>query len=124
MIIAISLANDFSIKEAKNSMNRKLNIQKTVITVVALNLIQIGAIVSFVFYLVYHNAAKHIAGVGIQSGDVGLLLGVVLLAITVNSIIAIRDAVILMQADAQSAMLKESLGQVERLNNTTAGSAA
>jgi sensor histidine kinase regulating citrate/malate metabolism len=99
-------------------MNRKLNIRKTVITVVALNLIQIGAIASFIFYRAYHNSAKRIPGWGIESGDVGLLLGVVLLAIMVNSIIAIRDAVILMQADAQSAMLKESLAQVEGLNNT------
>jgi sensor histidine kinase regulating citrate/malate metabolism len=99
-------------------MNRKLNIRKTVITVVALNLIQIGAIASFLLYLAYHNSAKHLKGWGIQFRDVGLLLGIVLLAILINSIIAIRDAVILMQADAQSEMLKESLAQVKGLNNT------
>lgn len=102
-------------------MNRKLNIRKTVITVVTLNLIQIGAIVSFVIYLVDHNSAKHHSGLGIQPGDMSLLLGIVLLVILVNSIIAIRDAVILIQADAQYRMLKDSLAQVEGLNNTLRG---
>ena len=99
-------------------MNKLLNIKKTVVTVVVLNLIQIGIVVGFAIYEFILNKGANVTS---PFKDLNLLFGIVLAIIFINSFMMLRDAYILNQVRFQDEMLKETLTQVEDLNNTLRG---
>jgi sensor histidine kinase regulating citrate/malate metabolism len=96
-------------------MNRILNIKKTIITLVILNVLQIGLVVGLVVYELIDNKNHYF---NVHFINQNLILCIVLGLILFNSLLMLRDAYIVKQVGLQDQMIKESLYQVENLNNT------
>lgn len=92
---------------------RKLNLSKTVLTILCLSIIQIGAALGVILYDFISKRGAN--------GNSLLLIGVIIMAVLVNSFITVRDVKFKEWYDSEYSMLKDSLGQVEKLNNTLRG---
>jgi sensor histidine kinase regulating citrate/malate metabolism len=94
-------------------MNKLLNIKKTALTVVILNLIQIVIVIGFVTYeFVLHKRVN----LTFPFRDWNLLFGIILGIIFINSFMMLRDAYVLNQVGVQDEMIKDTLARVEELN--------
>lgn len=97
----------------KQKNREKLNLSKTVLTILCLSIVQIGAAFGVVLY-------DYIGRRGV-SGNSLLLIVIIIMAVLVNSYITIKDVKFKEWYDSEYSMLKDSLGQVEKLNNTLRG---
>ena len=96
-------------------MKKALNINKTIMTIIVLNTIQIGSIASIITY-------NYISKSGLDqsnkySGN-NLLLVVIILTVFLNSFITIKDVKAMKLDSFKHSMVKDSLCQVEELNKT------
>jgi sensor histidine kinase regulating citrate/malate metabolism len=96
---------------------KKFNLNKTIITIILLNTIQIGAASGIVLYDYLHND-NAVIGHGIYGT---LLFFIIIVTIILNSFITIRDVSIMEKHNLEYNMLRDSLKQVEKLNNTLRG---
>jgi len=97
----------------KQKRREKLNLSKTVLTILCLSIVQIGAAFGVVLY-------EYIGKRGV-SGNSLLLIIIIIMAVLVNSYITVKDVKFKEWYDSEYSMLKDSLGQVEKLNNTLRG---
>ena len=72
-------------------MNKSLNIRKTIITVIVLNIFQIGTVIGFGIYEFVLTKGK--INLATQSGELNLLFGIIL----IDSFMMLHDAYILNQ---------------------------
>lgn len=96
-------------------MNRRLNINKTLSTVIGLNIIQILVMLSFIGIRYTEN---HPVSFGLWFDSGSLLLFLIVVTSLLNSLYIIRDARHIVRYGSQYEMLKDSLSQVEDLNKT------
>ncbi len=96
-------------------MKNRLEINKTVITVISMNIIQAAAVLLILAYGYITGSELDFTG---ESISIGILLVLITLTALINSFIAIRSRYDLKHADIQYSLLKDSLSQVENLNNT------
>jgi len=98
-----------------HQMKNRLNINKTITTIIVLNAIQIGAIAAIIIY-------NYISKSGWQSDykffNRNLLLIIIILTVFFNSFITIKDMKALKIDSYEHSMLKDNLCQVEELNRT------
>jgi two-component system, LytTR family, sensor histidine kinase AgrC len=96
---------------------RKMNSNKTIITIILLNTIQIGAAVGVVLnnYLNRVNASIGLGPYG------AFLVLIIIITIVINSLITIRDVNMMIKNEEEYSMVKASHEQVEKLNNTLRG---
>jgi two-component system sensor histidine kinase AgrC len=99
-------------------MKKELNIKKTSLTVIILNLLQIGILVGLMFDQALLGRIFHLKS---PAQNLAVLFWVAVGVVFVNSILGLRDAYVLFQALSQSEMLKDLLEQLEELNYTLRG---
>lgn len=99
-------------------MKKKLNINKTLITVIVLNIIQISTIIGVIIYNYYHINSLNYKG---KYYSQELFLCILIFIGIVNSILTVRNIHSLNQNDTEYGMLKGTLEQLENLNNTLRG---
>lgn len=97
----------------KQIPKERFNLSKTMITILCLSIIQISAAAGVVLY--DYIDKKQL------SGNMLLLIGILIVAVLMNSFITVRDVRFKEWYDAEYHMLRDSLGQVEKLNNTLRG---
>lgn len=96
-----------------------LNLNKTIITIIFLNTIQIGAATGIILYD-YMNKG----GLSASEGPYGTyLIGIIIIAVISSSVLTIKDvkALTFTKRNPEYEMLKASLEQVENLNKTLRG---
>lgn len=96
-------------------MKKRLEINKTAITVISLNVLQIVAVLSVAAYIYFAGTRSVTMS---RYAGLALLLIVIVLTISLNSLIAVRNRQEMKNADTQFNLLKETLNQVENLNKT------
>lgn len=96
-------------------MKKKLNVDKTIITIIVLNTMQIGTIICALIYNLFNKGSLHIEGL-YYSGN--MLLFLVVIIGVINSLFTIRDIKIMYHGDAEYDMVKSTLEQEEKLNKT------
>jgi two-component system sensor histidine kinase AgrC len=99
-------------------MKKELNIKKTSLTVIILNLLQIGILVGLMFDQALLGRIFHLKS---PAQNLAVLFWVAVGVVFINSILGLRDAYVLFKAHSQSEMLKDSLEQLEELNYTLRG---
>lgn len=99
-------------------MKKELNIKKISLTVIILNLIQIGILVGLMFDQALLGRIFHLRS---PAENLAVLFWLAVAVIGINSVLGLRDAYVLFQAHSQSEMLKDSLEQLEELNHTLRG---
>lgn len=96
-------------------MIKKLELRKTFITIIFLNIVQIGASIAIAVYALYAKMNN----LPIFTHDSRLvLIYVIAAAALVNSLITIRDLYILAGVDSQHQMLIDTISRMEDLNTT------
>lgn len=95
-------------------MKKKVYISKTVILLIIFNVIQASAAIGVLFYNSLHTSSEF------QDNFNGahLLLLLILFAIFINSFFTIKDVNSLAENNYENDILRDSLRQVENLNNT------
>jgi len=96
-------------------MKKVLNINKTIMTIIILNAIQIGSLTAIVLYN-YMSKSGWAQNQKYSSRD--LLLVLIILTVILNSFITIKDVKALNADNLKQGMIKDSLQQVEALNKT------
>ncbi|MCX7749387.1 MAG: Spo0B domain-containing protein [Clostridia bacterium] len=96
-------------------MNKKLNINKTMIAVVSLSIIQV-AVMSGI--LIYDILTKENLPLFRRFEPFDFLFLGIIIVMFINSFISLRDRRIFIQTDQQYEVLKETLERVEKLNHT------
>ncbi|MFD3158060.1 sensor histidine kinase [Haloimpatiens sp. FM7330] len=95
-------------------MKNKLNINKTIITIVLLNIIQLGSVIGIVLFK--YSMKEHLAKQANFKMNVFIYL--ILLIVILNGFIILRDFYLLNKHNSRYIMMKKSLEQVENLNKT------
>lgn len=96
---------------------KKLNLNKTILTIIFLSTVQIGAASGVILY---DSINKNV--LDSNKGTYGpILLLIIILAVLLNSFFTVKDIRIKSKYDTEYEMIKDSLGQVEKLNNTLRG---
>lgn len=96
-------------------MKNNLNINKLIVTVIFLNAVQVCAIIGIIFYN-YYDKNELLNKYTYFSVYVFVFL--ILLAIVVNSFIAVRHIYFRYNIDHQYTLFQDTLAQMESLNNT------
>jgi two-component system, LytTR family, sensor histidine kinase AgrC len=96
-------------------MKKKLNINKTVITIIVLNTIQIGVIAAII---IYNFMNKSGLAEFERYSPREILLILVILTVFISSFLIIKDVKAMTVDNCEYHMVKDSLHQVEELNNT------
>lgn len=99
-------------------MKKVLNVNKTIVTIIILRGFEIVAIT--VFILFNHLITKEMKNNNAFANE-EIFLYVILAAVLLNSFLIIRDSYSMINEKKQYNTLKESLGQVEKLNITLRG---
>lgn len=99
-------------------MKKVLNVNKTVITIIILRSFEIGAILIFI---IFNGTIRRELYKNNNLTNENLLLSLILFSVIVNSFFFIKDSYYMMKEKNHYSMLKESLGQVEKLNITLRG---
>lgn len=99
-------------------MQKKLNINKTIVTVIVLNVIQISTILGVVLYN-YFNKSFMSFQEKFHNGE--LIIYVLIILGVINSFFVIKDISSLNNHNNEYSMLKNTLGQLEDLNKTLRG---
>ncbi|MDP4091498.1 MAG: Spo0B domain-containing protein, partial [Bacillota bacterium] len=95
-------------------MRKKLYVSKTVVSLIIFNIIQASAAIGVLLYNYFHGSRRLEDNLNSEH----LLLFLILLAIFINSYFTIKDVNSLAGNDEENHILKNSLHQVENLNNT------
>ncbi|WMJ79305.1 Spo0B domain-containing protein [Clostridium sp. MB40-C1] len=95
-------------------MKKKLNINKTIITIVILNIIELACVVSIIF--LKFSIKKHL--VKEENFKINVFIYLILLIVILNAFIIVKDFYLLSKHNYRYNMMKKSLEQVENLNNT------
>lgn len=96
---------------------KKLNLNKTILTIIFLSTIQIGAATGVILYDSINSSALEK-----DKGSYGsILLAIIILAVFLNSFLTVKDIRAKSRYDTEYEMIKDSLSQVEKLNNTLRG---
>ncbi|MCB2312872.1 Spo0B domain-containing protein [Clostridium tagluense] len=99
-------------------MQKKLNINKTIITVIVLNIIQIMTILCVVLYNYFNENLMNFQE-KFNNGE--LIIYVLIILGVINSFFVIKDISSLNEHNIEYSMLKDTLGQLENLNKTLRG---
>lgn len=99
-------------------MKKKLNIDKTIIMAVTLNLIQLGTILSIIIYFYIFN---HGDIVKTEFYSWYILFVVFILMVILNCFFTIRDIQSLRHSDFHYNMIKNTLEELQNLNTTLRG---
>lgn len=99
-------------------MQKKLNFNKTIITVIFLNVIQISTILGVVLYK-YLN--KNFMNFQEKSYNGELIIYILIVLGVINSFFVVKDIRSLNKHNIEYSMLKNTLGQLEDLNKTLRG---
>lgn len=95
-------------------MNKKIDPGKTILMIIILNLSQIAMIAAVLFYLVDMGG-----GLGLLSNPwIIILLVVILVAIVINSLAALKNRAGLVHTGFQFGLLQDTLSKLESLNST------
>lgn len=96
-------------------VRKKLNINKTLLTVIGLNILQVCIILGIIIYgTLIHPASAMVNKFDNES----ILLIVIVFTSFLNSFFTLRDSLAIFRPDFRYQTLKESLSQVENLNKT------
>ncbi len=96
-------------------MKNKLNINKTILSIIVLNMIHIIILVGVLAYSAVSNKLNIInSGFNV----IYLFFFMIFVTLFINSFITIRNAIALSISDSQYEVLKNTLNQVENLNKT------
>lgn len=97
-------------------MKRKLNINKTKVTILVSNIVHLVVVIGVLIYGSYMNNLNKLA----DNFNKGYLFFYVIIFVTlfINSFLAVRNVIALSYTDDQYEMLKKTLEQVESLNKT------
>lgn len=97
-------------------MKRKLNINKTKVTILVSNIVHLVVVIGVLIYGSYMNNLNKLA----DNFNKGYLFFYVIIFVTlfINSFLAVRNVIALSYTDDQYEMLKNTLEQVESLNKT------
>ncbi len=96
-------------------MKKKLDIKKTITTVIVLNVIQITTIIVVIFYNYIH---KNILNVQEKFYSGELFIYLIIFIVIINSFFAVKDIRCLTGKNDEYSMLKNTLEQLENLNKT------
>jgi sensor histidine kinase regulating citrate/malate metabolism len=96
-------------------MKKKLDISKTITTVIVLNIIQITTIILVIFYNYFHKNILNFQE-KFYSGELFIYL-IIFIAI-INSFFVVKDIRSLKGKNSEYSMLKSTLEQLENLNKT------
>ncbi|MGH4126070.1 MAG: sensor histidine kinase [Clostridium sp.] len=99
-------------------MQKKLNINKTIITVIILNIIQIITILGVVLYNYFNENLMNFQE-KFNNGE--LIIYVLIILGVINSFFVVKDIRSLNEHKIEYSMLKDTLGQLEDLNKTLRG---
>ena len=97
-------------------MKNKLNVNKTIVSIIALNIVHLSILVGVLAYTAFSNKFNKI----VPGFNATYLFFYVMIFVTlfINSFITIRNAIALSNSDSQYEILKSSLNQLETLNKT------
>lgn len=96
-------------------MRKKLNINKTIITVISLNAIQILIIAAALIYKYIHNNTSFISGEIFREE---YFLFMIIITVIINTFLTLRDFYIMKYEASQYDVVIDSLKKVEELNKT------
>ena len=96
-------------------MKKKLNINKTVISILILNIIHLVILVGALAYTALSNGLNNIKP---SFFTYFFFYGMVFITLFLNSVITFKNAIDLSNSEAQYEVLKTTLGQLEKLNKT------
>lgn len=99
-------------------MQKKLNVNKTIITVIVLNIIQIVTILGVVLYN-YFN--ENLINFQEKFNNGELIIYVLIIVGVINSFFVVKDINSSNEHNVEYSMLKDTLGQLEDLNKTLRG---
>lgn len=99
-------------------MRKALDINKTIITIIILRSFEIGTILVFI---IFNGTIRGELYKNNNLANENLFLLLILFSLIVNSFFMIKDAYYMIREKNQYNTLKESLGQVEKLNITLRG---
>lgn len=99
-------------------MNNKLNVNKTIATVITLNIIQVITILGVVLYNYLSKNFKNLQ----ESFYIGeIIICLLIIIVVINSFFIVKDINSLNKHNNEYSMLKDTLGQLEDLNKTLRG---
>lgn len=99
-------------------MDKKLNVKKTITTVITLNIIQITTVLGVILYNYVNKNFMHFQ----ESFYLGeLIIGILIIIAVINSFFVVKDISSLNKHNIEYSMLKDTLGQLEDLNKTLRG---
>ncbi|AEV68004.1 sensor histidine kinase [Acetivibrio clariflavus] len=96
-------------------MEKKLNINKTIISIIVLNIIHLAVLIGALIYNAIYNKLNKI---GSNSLTYLFFFAMVFITLFINSFITIKNAVTLSDSESQYEVLKSTLDQLENLNKT------
>ena len=99
-------------------MQKKLNVNKTIVTVIFLNVIQVSTILGVV---IYNYFDKNFLNFQEKFNNGELIIYVLIVLGVINSFFVIKDISSLNENNMEYSMLKSTLGQLEDLNKTLRG---
>lgn len=96
-------------------MKRKLNIDKTIITIIVLSIVQVLCIIFAFIYKFFNKGSLNINGRYYNDNAFLILVGIIGI---INSVFVIRDIRIIYHGNIEYEMVKCTLEQEEKLNKT------
>ncbi|MDP4179220.1 MAG: Spo0B domain-containing protein [Bacillota bacterium] len=99
-------------------MKRKLNIDKTIITIIVLSIVQVLCIICAFIYKFFNKGSLNINGKYYNDNAFLILVGIIGI---INSVFVIRDIKIIYHGNIEYEMVKCTLEQEEKLNKTLRG---
>lgn len=96
-------------------MKKKLNVNKTIISIIVINVIHLGILLGALIYTTLSNRLNNIAP---NFLTYLFFYGIVFITLFIDSFITFKNAIALSNSESQYKVLKNTLGQLENLNNT------
>jgi len=96
-------------------MGKKLNINKTIISIIILNIIHLAVLIGALIYNAIYNKLNKI---GSNSLTYLFFFAMIFITMFINSYITIKYAVTISDSESQYEVLKSTLNQLESLNKT------
>jgi two-component system, LytTR family, sensor histidine kinase AgrC len=103
-------------KGLKSKNYKPLNLNKTIMTIVLLSTVQIAAATGILLYNYVNNKMYFI-----ENGYGSLLLFIIIMAVLISSFLTVKNVSKKSKSNKQYEMVRDSLIQVEKLNNTLRG---
>jgi len=96
-------------------MEKKLNINKTIISIIVLNIIHLATLVGAFIYIAFSNTINKIE---VNFLTYFFFYAMLFITLFINSFITIKNAIELSNSESQYEVLKSTLSQLENLNKT------